>query len=134
MVTRRQEALKRAHSNNAKVSENVNLHNVQPLRRDLSKKELQPVYFNNRGSSRADVEMRQESTGPSSKRRVSQGPKPAVQEQIPITLGATKLSEYTKIGVLGKGTYGEVHKCIHNPTGTIIAMKTFLFEVRSIII
>jgi len=30
--------------------------------------------------------------------------------------------------VLGKGTYGEVHKCMHNPTGMIVAMKTFLFE------
>jgi hypothetical protein len=31
--------------------------------------------------------------------------------------------------VLGKGTYGEVHKCVHNPTGIIIAMKTYIFEV-----
>ena len=46
-----------------------------------------------------------------------------------ITLGSTKLSEYTKVGVLGKGTYGEVHKCLHNPTGLIIAMKTYTFEV-----
>jgi aspartate/tyrosine/aromatic aminotransferase len=22
-----------------------------------------------------------------------------------------------------------VHKCVHNPTGMIVAMKTFLFEV-----
>jgi len=47
-----------------------------------------------------------------------------------ITLGSSKLSDYSKLSVLGKGTYGEVHKCVHNPTGMIIAMKTFLFEVR----
>ena len=46
-----------------------------------------------------------------------------------IYLGTSKLSDYTKISALGKGTYGEVNKCIHNPTGQIIAMKTFLFEV-----
>lgn len=40
----------------------------------------------------------------------------------------TSLDEYTKIAVLGKGTYGEVHKCIHNPTDKIVAMKTFMFE------
>jgi len=44
-------------------------------------------------------------------------------------LGSSKLSDYSKLSVLGKGTYGEVHKCVHNPTGTIVAMKTFLFEV-----
>ena len=38
-----------------------------------------------------------------------------VVEQL-ITLGSTRLSEYTKISVLGKGTYGEVYKCVHNPT------------------
>jgi len=46
-----------------------------------------------------------------------------------ITLGSSKLSDYSKLSVLGKGTYGEVHKCVHNPTGMIVAMKTFLFEV-----
>jgi len=45
-----------------------------------------------------------------------------------ITLGSSKLSDYSKLSVLGKGTYGEVHKCVHNPTGMIVAMKTFLFE------
>ena len=45
-----------------------------------------------------------------------------------IALGSTRLADYTKISVLGKGTYGEVYKCIHNPTGQVIAMKTFLFE------
>jgi serine/threonine protein kinase len=46
-----------------------------------------------------------------------------------ITLGSSKLSDYNKLCVLGKGTYGEVHKCVHNPSGLIVAMKTFLFEV-----
>jgi serine/threonine protein kinase len=50
-----------------------------------------------------------------------------------IQLGQTKLSEYTKLSVLGKGTYGEVHKCVHTPTGLIVAMKTYMFEVRKII-
>jgi len=54
---------------------------------------------------------------------------PPVESQTPpITLGSSRLSDYTKISVLGKGTYGEVHKCVHNPTGQIVAMKTFLFE------
>jgi len=48
-----------------------------------------------------------------------------------IALGSTRLSDYTKISVLGKGTYGEVHKCIHNPSGAVVAMKTFLFEVST---
>ena len=30
--------------------------------------------------------------------------------------------------MLGKGTYGEVHKCIHKPTGLVVAMKTYMFE------
>ena len=47
----------------------------------------------------------------------------------PIDLGSSKLSDYRKISVLGKGTYGEVYKCIHTPTGLVVAMKTFLFEV-----
>lgn len=46
----------------------------------------------------------------------------------PISLGSSKLSDYTKLSVLGKGTYGEVHKCVHNPTGIIVAMKTYIFE------
>lgn len=46
----------------------------------------------------------------------------------PINLGQTKLNEYTKLSVLGKGTYGEVHKCVHTPTGQIVAMKTYMFE------
>ena len=33
------------------------------------------------------------------------------------------------MAMLGKGTYGEVYKCIYNPTQQIVAMKTFLFEV-----
>ena len=50
----------------------------------------------------------------------------------PINLGQTKLSEYTKLSVLGKGTYGEVHKCVHTPTGLIVAMKTYMFEVSNL--
>jgi serine/threonine protein kinase len=50
----------------------------------------------------------------------------------PINLGQTKLSEYTKLSVLGKGTYGEVHKCVHTPTGLIVAMKTYMFEVSKL--
>jgi serine/threonine protein kinase len=46
-----------------------------------------------------------------------------------IKLGDTKLKEYTKIQLLGKGTYGEVFKCIHKPTGLVVAMKTYFFEV-----
>ena len=30
--------------------------------------------------------------------------------------------------MLGKGTYGEVSKCLHTKTGSIIALKTFVFE------
>ena len=30
--------------------------------------------------------------------------------------------------ILGKGTYGEVTKCLHTKTGQIVALKTFLFE------
>lgn len=63
-----------------------------------------------------DVSMRDDSTAPEVK-------------QPPIQLGQTRLSEYTKLSVLGKGTYGEVHKCVHTPTGLIVAMKTYIFEV-----
>lgn len=30
--------------------------------------------------------------------------------------------------MLGKGTYGEVTKCMHTKTNTLVALKTFLFE------
>ena len=30
--------------------------------------------------------------------------------------------------VLGKGTYGEVTKCMHSKTGQFVALKSFLFE------
>lgn len=46
-----------------------------------------------------------------------------------IRFGTTKLSEYDQMDVLGKGTYGEVTKCLHRPTATVVALKTFLFEV-----
>lgn len=45
-----------------------------------------------------------------------------------ISLGRTKISDYMKISVLGKGTYGEVHKCVYQPSGQFVAMKTYLFE------
>lgn len=48
-----------------------------------------------------------------------------------IKLGQTKLNEYTKISMLGKGTYGEVYKCVHKPTNLIVAMKTYMFEVSA---
>lgn len=51
-----------------------------------------------------------------------------------ITLGSTRLPEYSKISELGKGTYGEVSKCIHNPSGLTVAIKTFLFEVSQILL
>ena len=62
------------------------------------------------------------------------GPRLAIErvnkeQGVMIRLGTTKLADYTKISVLGKGTYGEVHKCVHNPTSQVVAMKTFLFEV-----
>ena len=46
-----------------------------------------------------------------------------------IEFGSTKLEDYQIIAPLGKGTYGEVNKCVHLPTESIIALKTFLFEV-----
>jgi serine/threonine protein kinase len=49
--------------------------------------------------------------------------------QTPIEFGKTKLEDYQAIAPLGKGTYGEVNKCIHNQTNYIVAIKTFLFEV-----
>ena len=55
------------------------------------------------------------------------------QNNIPeITLGSTRLGDYTKISVLGKGTYGEVYKCVHQQSQTVVAMKTFIFEVSDI--
>lgn len=46
-----------------------------------------------------------------------------------IKFGQTKFSDYTKVCVLGKGTYGEVTRCIHIASGLEVAMKTFFFEV-----
>ena len=51
-----------------------------------------------------------------------------------IKFGHTKISEYDVIETLGKGTYGEVHKCIHKPTGSVVALKTFLFEVSYLLL
>ena len=47
-----------------------------------------------------------------------------------ILFGKTQLDDYKKIDQLGKGTYGEVNKYVHISTGTIVAIKTFLFDVR----
>ena len=48
---------------------------------------------------------------------------------VPFQFGTTKLEEYQQMSTLGKGTYGEVNKCIHTKTNTVVALKTFLFEV-----
>jgi serine/threonine protein kinase len=61
-------------------------------------------------------------------------PTPEAKLPPPIQLGQTRLSEYTKLSVLGKGTYGEVHKCVHTPTGLIVAMKTYIFEVSILVL
>lgn len=46
-----------------------------------------------------------------------------------IKFGSTNIKQYHNIGSLGKGTYGEVNKCLHKDTKEIVAVKTFLFEV-----
>ena len=46
----------------------------------------------------------------------------------PFAFGSTELSDYYQIEILGKGTYGEVTKCMHMKSNTTVAMKTFLFE------
>jgi serine/threonine protein kinase len=65
-----------------------------------------------------------------------QVPQPVVPAESPtvdpsqiIKFGMTKFSDYTKVCILGKGTYGEVTRCIHIPSGLQVAMKTFFFEV-----
>lgn len=50
-----------------------------------------------------------------------------------IKFGSTKFSDYSKCHLLGKGTYGEVFRCIHIASGIECAMKTFLFEVNNIL-
>ena len=47
----------------------------------------------------------------------------------PVEFGKTKLTDYQAIAPLGKGTYGEVNKCFHIQTNSVVAIKTFLFEV-----
>jgi serine/threonine protein kinase len=49
-----------------------------------------------------------------------------------IKFGKTKFSDYTKVCILGKGTYGEVTRCIHISSGLEVAMKTFFFEVSNL--
>lgn len=46
----------------------------------------------------------------------------------PVEFGKTKLTDYQAIAPLGKGTYGEVNKCFHIQTNSVVAIKTFLFE------
>jgi serine/threonine protein kinase len=36
------------------------------------------------------------------------------------------------MSLLGEGTYGTVSKCIHIPSGTIVAVKTYKMGVRLI--
>jgi hypothetical protein len=69
---------------------------------------------------------------PVTERKPSRPLKRMVAEEGPITLGSSRLSDYTKVSMLGKGTYGEVHKCVHKPSGMIVAMKTYMFEVRNL--
>lgn len=47
-----------------------------------------------------------------------------------IKFGMTKYHDYSKISVLGRGTYGEVTRCMHIHSGIEVAMKTFFFDVR----
>jgi len=46
-----------------------------------------------------------------------------------IKFGKSKLSDYDKVAILGRGTYGEVWQCIHVPSQNMVAIKTFFFEV-----
>jgi serine/threonine protein kinase len=52
--------------------------------------------------------------------------KPQTQK---IKFGSTSMTDYQIIAQLGRGTYGEVNKCLHQKTNTTVAIKTFLFEV-----
>ena len=47
-----------------------------------------------------------------------------------IGYGLTKISDYTQMEELGKGTYGIVSKYLHRPTGTIVAIKHFKLKVN----
>lgn len=49
-----------------------------------------------------------------------------------IKFGMTKYHDYSKISVLGRGTYGEVTRCMHIHSGIEVAMKTFFFDVRTL--
>jgi serine/threonine-protein kinase BUR1 len=103
----------------------VTLTHDQPLRRQPSRPEL----------IKRDVSMNDESNPEQSRRHSVQERKPVgllkrlTVDDSPITLGSSRLADYNKISMLGKGTYGEVHKCVHKPTGMIVAMKTYMFEV-----
>ena len=46
-----------------------------------------------------------------------------------IQFGKTKFSDYSKMNVIGRGTYGEVTKAVHISSGIQVAIKTFFFEV-----
>ena len=70
------------------------------------------------------VQMQQKTNAQSMNIKASQR-----REKPTIQLYSSKLSDYKKISELGRGTYGEVYKCIHTPTGQVVAMKSYLFEV-----
>ena len=46
-----------------------------------------------------------------------------------IKFGTTKITDYSKIHGLGRGTYGEVEKCIHISSGIEVAIKKYLSSV-----
>lgn len=48
-----------------------------------------------------------------------------------IQFGKTKFSDYTKVNVIGRGTYGEVTRCIHIKSGLEVAVKTFFMDVNT---
>jgi len=48
-----------------------------------------------------------------------------------IKFGSTKFSDYSKVQTLGRGTYGEVTRCIHIASNIEVAMKTFFFDVSA---
>lgn len=39
------------------------------------------------------------------------------------------MKDYEKLSQLGKGTYGEVHKCKHLSSGLIVAIKSYKVDV-----
>lgn len=76
---------------------------------------------------------RRSTTQPVTERKPAKPLKRLAADEGPIYLGSSRLSDYTKVSMLGKGTYGEVHKCVHKPSGMIVAMKTYMFEVSHLL-